>query len=149
MDWFETPVELDAAQAALIAQGMRAVAKADGLLHERELSLIASFEAELPEPADASEAVLGDELLQRTFVRSLIMVALADGTLGEQELGVIGELAAAQGIEGSLVDDCVLEVKQRFLKVFAGVDVFRDSVVQVALDLGLAASEVDALRQEA
>ncbi|HHO54362.1 MAG TPA: hypothetical protein ENK18_26695 [Deltaproteobacteria bacterium] len=149
MDWFDEPVELDAAQAALIAEGMRAVAGADGLLHERELALIASFEAELPEPADAGQAVLGSELLQRTFVRSLIMVALADGTLGTREREVIRELAAAQEIGDAVIDACVIEVKQRFLKVFAGVDVFRDSVVQVALDLGLAESEVDALRQEA
>ncbi len=149
MDWFETPVELDAAQAALIARGMRTVAQADGVLHERELSLIASFEAELPERADPSEASLSDEALQRTFVRSLIMVALADGALGPRELEVIHELSAEQAIPAALVEGCVLEVKQRFLQVFAGVDVFRDSVVQVALDLGLGASEVDALRQEA
>ena len=149
MDWFDQDVDLDAAQAAFIAQGMRQVATADGLVHQRELNLIAAFEAELPDDVPAGEPDFGREDVREVYLRSLILVALADGRVGEVEYDVIVELAAAIGIEPEQVDACVLIVKRRFLKVFAGVNIFRDAVVQVAGDLGLSTSELDALRQEA
>lgn len=149
MDWFEQDVDLDAAQAAFVAQGMRRVATADGHIHERELNLIAAFEAELPEGSASSAPDLSDEAVREVYLRSLILVALADGRVSEAERTVIVELAGEVGIDAAHVDACVLIVKRRFLQVFAGVNVFRDAVVKVAGDLGLPASEVDALRQEA
>ena len=46
-DWLDVDVNLDASAAAVIASGMRQVAQADGMIHQRELALIASFEADL------------------------------------------------------------------------------------------------------
>jgi uncharacterized membrane protein YebE (DUF533 family) len=147
-DWFETEVAIDAAAAAMIARGMRQVAQADGMIHQRELALIASFEAAVPEAADVEE-VIRDDALRTVFLRSLIMVALADGRISEAETARIQELAREQGITDGEVDAEILSVKRRFLSVFAGVDVFRDAVVRVARDLGLPEAEVDALQQEA
>lgn len=147
-DWFQTPIPLDAAAAAVIAHGMRVVARADGVIHDRELTLIASFEAAVPAGADPN-ARLADDEQRKVYLRSLIMVALADGKLSDAELVAIRELAADQGIDDDRVDAEVLSVKRRFLSVFAGVDVFKDSVVRVARDLGLPDAEVDALSQEA
>jgi uncharacterized membrane protein YebE (DUF533 family) len=148
-DWFETAVPLDAASAAVIAKAMRAVARADGLIHQRELNLIASFEAHLPPDLDAPDILADDDSLRLLFLRSLIMVALADGVISEAELAEIRTLAAEQSISEDRIAAEVLLVKRRFLSVFAGVNVFRDAVVRVARDLGLTDAEVDALSQEA
>jgi uncharacterized membrane protein YebE (DUF533 family) len=147
-DWFEAEVPIDAPAAAIIARAMRAVARADGVIHQRELNLIASFETDLP--ADApQQALLEGDGLRSAYLRSMIMVALADGVISEAELAKIRELAGEQGIAEAEVEAAVLSVKRRFLSVFAGVNVFRDAVVRVARDLGLSESEVDALSQEA
>lgn len=149
MDWFEQDVDLDAAQAAFIARGMRQVATADGLVHQRELNLIAVFEAELPEDVPETAPDLSDEAVRETYLRSLILVALADGRVSDTERAAIVELAGAIDIAEASVDACVVAAKRRFLQVFAGVNIFRDAVVQVAGELGLPASELDALNQEA
>ena len=147
-DWFETEVPVDGDAAAVIARGMRAVARADGLIHQRELALIASFEANVPPDADGGRPLVGDAL-KLVYLRSLILVALADGAVSDAELAQIRELAGEQGLGDADVEREVLSVKRRFLSVFAGVNVFRDAVVRVARDLGLSESEVDALSQEA
>lgn len=147
-EWLDSELDIDAAAAAVIARGMRVVAQADGIVHEREMNLIASFEADIP-PGTSSSGQLEGEGVQLAFLRSLIMVALADGVITEAELNAIRELAHSQGIAEATVEGEVHGVKRTFLSVFAGVNVFRDSVIRVARDLGLSEAEVDALRQEA
>jgi len=147
-DWFDTPVTLDERAARIIARGMRSVAGADGILHQRELSLIASFESNLPEEDDAA-GQLDDDDQQTVFLRTLIMVALADGVVSDAEHARICALCEEQGIDQARIGAEMKIVKRRFLAVFAGVQVFRDAVVRVATDLGLPESEVDALRGEA
>lgn len=148
MDWFEQAADLDAAQAAWFARGMRRVAQADGMVHDREMNLIASFESGLDDVDGAGEPEV-DDSVRVAYLRSLIMVALADGVIGESELAEIRTLASEAGVDADLVDSEIVTVKRWFLGVFAGVNVFRDAVVRVAEDLGLPASELDALRQEA
>lgn len=147
-DWFDSAVPIDERAAATIARAMREIAREDGVLHQRELNLIATFESHLPEDVETID-VLPTEALKLTFLRSLITVALADGVISDAEMAKIRELSAAQSISQETVDAEVLSVKRRFLSVFAGVTLFRDSVVRVAKDLGLPESEVDALSQEA
>ena len=146
--WFEIPVSIDADAAAIIAMGMRTVAKADGVIHHRELNLIASFEAAIPHGHEPG-GLLGSDGLRTAFVRSLVMVALADGVITDAELEQIRELCREQGIDSERLDSEIVGVKRRFLSVFAGVNFFRDSVVRVARDLGLSEAEVEALSQEA
>jgi len=147
-DWFDTEVPIDGDAAAVIARGMRLVARADGVIHQRELALIASFEANVPSDADGGQRLKSDAV-RSVYLRSLIMVALADGVVSEPEMVQIRELAGEQGLSEREVDTEVVQVKRRFLSVFAGVNVFRDAVVRVARDLGLPEAEVDALSQEA
>lgn len=147
-DWFEIPLSIDADAAAIIARGMRAVAKADGIIHHRELNLIASFEAALPHGHEPSGVLVTDGL-RTAYVRSLVMVALADGVITDAELAQIRDLCREQGVDSERLDAEILSVKRRFLSVFAGVNFFRDSVVRVARDLGLSEAEVEALSQEA
>ncbi len=150
IDWFESPVPVDASAARIIANGMRIVAGADGHLHPRELALIASFENELPEGGGDGGGVLKDDPeLHQVYVRSLVMLALADGRISDVEREAIGELCVLQGIDPNVVEAEVVAVKRRFLRVFSGVMVFRDSVVRVARELGLPEDEVAALSGEA
>jgi len=149
IDWFESPVPIDAESAAVIARGMRIVASADGHLHPRELALIASFERELPDAGDAGGVLRDDPSLRQVYVRSLVMLALADGRISDVEREAIGELCTRQDISAEEVDEEILVVKRRFLSVFRGVTVFRDSVVRVARELGLPDEEVAALGGEA
>jgi len=146
-DWLDADVDLDASAAAAIASGMRQVAQADGMIHQRELALIASFEADLPGGGDP-EAPLPQEA-KVVYLRSLIMVALADGVITDKEEERINALADAQGINRGTVHGETLEVKRWFLRAFQGVHIFKDAVLRVAQDLGLDEAEVDALRGEA
>ncbi|MCB9685116.1 MAG: hypothetical protein H6738_07165 [Alphaproteobacteria bacterium] len=147
-DWFRAPVQLDARSASIIATGMRAVARADGVIHQRELNLIASFEASIPAGTTGS-GKLGDAEVEDAFLWSLYMTALADGVISDAERDCIAELAETHGIDPDRLEVAELEVKRKFLSVFAGVSFFRDSVVRVAKDLGLPESELEALAQEA
>jgi uncharacterized membrane protein YebE (DUF533 family) len=147
-DWFESPVAIDARSAAIIAAGMRAVARADGVIHQRELSLIASFEAEIP-PGTPATGKLEDRGVVDAFVRSLIMTALADGVISDAEHDCIAELCAAHGVDASALQEEVLLVKRKFMSTFSGVSLFRESVLRVARDLGLSERELDALSQDA
>ena len=147
-DWFETPVDLDSDAAAVIAKGMRAVARADGIIHQRELSLIAAFEADLPSTADGAGKIT-DPAVGLAFQRTLIMTALADGVVSDAERACIAELCEEQGLDTSGLDAEIVAVKRKFLSVFAGVKHFRDSVMRVATDLGLTPGELDALSNEA
>jgi uncharacterized membrane protein YebE (DUF533 family) len=148
MNWLEGDVDLDAASAAAIAKGMRAVAQADGSIHQRELSLIATFEAEIPSNGEPADSFASDAAKQ-AYLRSIIMVALADGVITDKEEQVIGELCDAYGIGRAQIHAETLEVKRWFLQAFSGVHIFRDAVVRVAKDLGLPDNEVEALRGEA
>lgn len=148
VDWLDQEVSLDANTAALIASGMRQVAMADGQVHQRELALIATFEGQLAKGGVEADAALETDELRVTYVRSLTMVALADGKISPAEDAKVRELAAARGISDDVVDSAILDVKRRFLQVFAGVRLFRDSVVEVARELGLPDSEADRVLED-
>jgi len=149
IDWFESPVPIDAAAAHVIAHGMRVVASADGHLHPRELALIASFESELPEGSRGDGTLDDDPALRQVYVRSLVMMALADGRISDVERDAIAHLCVQQGIDPQDIEAEILVVKRRFLAVFQGVSVFKDAVVRVARELGLPDDEVAALGGEA
>ncbi len=146
MSWLENDVDLGHAAAAAIARGMRLVAQADGMIHVRELALIATFESSIPEGVEPLRD-LPPEVVD-VYVRSLLMVALADGRISPREEEVIAELAAEHGVEADALEAATGEVKRTFLAHFRGRSAFRTAVVQVAMDLGLPQREVDALRGE-
>jgi len=140
MDWTERDISLDGPAAAVISAGMKAVARADGDVHPRELELIAAFEADLPDVGRPDPRLaLATTDLRDAYVRSLILVALADGVISEEEERVIGELCSALGVEQHTIDQVTLEVKQWFLSRFSGVTVFKDAVDAIAQDLGVSA----------
>lgn len=128
-------VDLDAKTAAAIAAGMRKVAIADGdELHPNELSLIEEFEKDIPSGTDANLAI-SDASVREVYLKSLVMVALADGRISAVEREVIEDLARSVGADNDDVSQAMQSVKREFLAVFSGVTHFRDQVEQVARDL--------------
>ena len=110
MDFF-TEIDIDQAQAEVIARGLFAVARVDGV-HERELALIASFygdsggsgrplaELEAREsikPAEMAAGLPGSEH-RRLFVKTAILLAWVDGVVTAPERTLIEQYAAALAI---------------------------------------------------
>lgn len=143
MEWTGAQMEIDARAAAVIAAGMRAVALADGEMHEAELALITAFEAELPEGVDPAGVRLEAGPLQEVFLHSIVMVALADGCVSDAEYAAIVELGQSQGVSTELIDERVREAKRTFLKTFAGARAFHDEAVGIGEQLGLSHDEAE------
>jgi uncharacterized membrane protein YebE (DUF533 family) len=145
MHWSEQPLDIDGPTAALIAAGMRAVARADGDIHPQELALIDAFEADLPQGGlPHPHTALATRDLRAAYVRSLVMVALADGAISEVEREVIGRLVGELGVDEDELETLIEDVKRWFLDRFRGVTVFRDAVASIAQDLGLDPATVPA-----
>ena len=136
MDFSNGP-EVSAEAARVIVDAMKVVACADGDLHQRELEIINQFEAGIPADASGTPDALSSPELKETLITSLVMVALADGKLSDEEMQVIRNLAADHGVSNEQVDVHVESVKKAFLQQFDGVKIFRESVRQVADDLGV------------
>ncbi len=95
---FFQEIPLDRFQSETIARGLFAVARADGV-HDREAALVASFWAESGGSAQAlselerRESITADELardlptpeLRRLFMKTAILLALADGKVTDKE----------------------------------------------------------------
>jgi hypothetical protein len=141
--------DIEANEAAVIAQGMRSIAAADGNVHPREVDIIAAFEAELPAGTVADDALVLRPQVHEVFIRSLAIVALADGHVSPKEQAEIDRLAKRHGITSEVVAAEVLGAKRYFLSAFQGARVFREAVTTVARDLGLPESEIAALSHDA
>jgi uncharacterized membrane protein YebE (DUF533 family) len=129
--------DLDANTAAVIAAGMRKVALADGdVMHPNELSLIEQFEQDIPE-GTKPVATIGDASVRTVYLKSLVMVALADGRISDSENAVITDLAKSVGADDDDLSSVTEAVKREFLAIFSGVTHFRDQVQELAEELGV------------
>ncbi len=137
MKWLIEPVILESPVAALIAEDLRQLAAIDGELHERELALIEAFEGGITEPGAAGVADLDSPALRRTYVRSLVMLALADGDLSREEHALILELADRRGVGRAEVDRIIEHLGLQFYGDLETARQFRDSLRQAAEDAGL------------
>lgn len=133
--------EIDAGAAAVIAAGMQAVAHADGVQHEAELELVASFAAEIPAGTTTSGVVLTHPAAQDLLVKSLVAVALADGHVSDVERQAIVDVCAAHSVGQEQVDQAIHAMAREFLASFRGAHVFRDTALMLALGLGIGADE--------
>ena len=143
MKWLDQSLRIDASTAAIIAHDLRKVAEIDGHLHERELSLIDAFERELPVDEVQPTTQFEDEETRMAYLRSLIMLALADGEIAQEEQDLIFQLAEQRGISKEEVEDATANIKKEFFSIFAGVKLFRQSLMGLAEGMGLSSSDVD------
>ncbi len=133
-----TDADIDAATAHTIAAAMREVSRSDGS-HPAEEALINSFLEGLPE---AGRGVVNLETVQapeqrEAFLKSLLMVALADGDMTDAELAVVRYYAGRLGVSDGDLHELVNEVGGYLLSAFHGVHVFRDDVIALGRSLGV------------
>jgi hypothetical protein len=141
-------IEITEESASWMASGMRALAACDGF-HTAELALIDEFERGLNiEPTD------GDDFDARTcpfdapearevFVRSLQLMALADGRQSSREEAWIDRACECLGIAAQRKDELEREAKKFLLSSLAGVTAFREQAVSIGESLGLSADDID------
>lgn len=135
-------------EGALIARGLLAVARADGNLHDREITLVQGFLGESGGSANALNAaakeadieadVLAAGLTRETigmlFVKSCILLAYADGVYAPAEKAKIEAYAAALDISGEAISELEQSVREFLLGQLNHVQ-DTAAVVQVAKEL--------------
>lgn len=143
-------VSLNSDAALYIARGLRALAAVDGV-HAAELALIEQYEASLgldgPALGDFESAGGGPlvEAAQRElFLRSLVLLALADGSISDPEDQMIRAVAADLGLSDDNLTGITVEAKQWLLGSLRGVQAFREQAVRVGKGLGLSDAQIEA-----
>lgn len=143
-------IDMDRESASFIAAGLRELAGVDGY-HALELALIEDLERELgTEPVQfdltADHPLRSDEL-KEVFMRSAILLALADGQISELEGERIGRYANLLGIGVERLAELFRDVKVFLLSAFAGAEIFRDQAEQIGHDLGLDEEDIQTTLQ--
>lgn len=113
---FFGPQDLTFEHVKSLAAGMYAVARVDGV-HDREMSMIREFYESCTRAGDPplSDVVQGFDIeaatglfetpeLAKMFVKSLILLAFADGEYAKAEDDLIREYAGKLSIDGETVD---------------------------------------------
>ena len=133
--------DLTDADAAVIVAGMRLVAKADGDIHPNELALVEELGKDLP--LGDPNTQLSSEPARLLYIRTLGMLALADGVLSAPEVTLIRELAHTQGLDHAHVDGALRDVKRTYFERFAGVRHYKDSARSIGEALGLSEEDIE------
>ncbi|TNE85417.1 MAG: TerB family tellurite resistance protein [Deltaproteobacteria bacterium] len=130
-------IELSDNAVKALAIAMRDVARADGE-HPREMQLIQEFARGLElgeDPADLSTIAGPTEA--ELFLKSLVLVALADGVVTEGEGQVIRDYADRLGFGEPEVARCTTDVAAGMLSELQGVTHFREQVIEIGERMGL------------
>jgi tellurite resistance protein len=147
-DLMQGTVELDAAAAHTIAAAMRAVAVCDGE-HPREVALIQEFEAELPGGSSTLDlSTIQGEAAQEAFLKSVVLVAYADGRVTETERDLIASFARQIGIPEARLTATWTDIASSLLSSFAGVRTYRKEVVTIGKSMGLDEATIAAVLED-
>ncbi len=148
MQELKSDVALSQEAARYIAQGLRALAYLDGL-HTSELALVEAFERayELP-PTDGKDfdpagggPLAGDE--KEVFLRTLQLMALADGRISGSEASWIERVSEQLEIDAARCKELERDAKMQMLSSLSGVTAFREQAVGVGRSLGLSDADID------
>jgi len=126
--------ELDFEQVKVLTHGMMSLAKVDGI-HDNEMVLIREFYesctrggdprledvAKGPFPVDKAKRLFDTPELAKLFVKSLILLAFADGEYGSAEDDLIREWAISLGVSSTEVDALHEATKEHMLGSLAHV----------------------------
>lgn len=135
-------------EGALMARGMLAVARSDGNLHDREITLVQgflgaaggspfalnAFSNEDDIGADVLAAGLTRDAIGMLFIKSCILLAYADGVYAPAEKAKIEAYAAALDISGDAIAELEQSVREFLLSQLHHVQ-DTAAVVQVAREL--------------
>lgn len=143
-----TDVDINENEAIWIAQGLRALAKCDGLA-AAELAMVESLEKELGiestahDGFDADASPLRGEAQQAVFVRTLVMLSLVDGRVSTRETDFIVDACTRIGISDDRRAELEVDAKMYLLSTLEGVQQFRDQAIAIGKRLGLSESQIE------
>ncbi|MEE2828200.1 MAG: hypothetical protein VX498_03345 [Myxococcota bacterium] len=140
---------------AWMALGLRALADCDGL-HTAEMALIEEFERGLEiDPGNgkdfdsSGECPLTTAREREVFVRSVQLMALADGRISAREQQWLDTVCDDLGISSERQGELAREAKIFLLSSLAGVTAFRAQAEGIGRALGLSSEDIDkALSQQ-
>jgi uncharacterized tellurite resistance protein B-like protein len=136
-------VDLDAAAALTIAAAMREVALCDGE-HPREVQLIDTFESQVPGSSSGVDlSTLTTEEHREVFLKSIVLVAFADGQVSPEERRIVERYADALELDADARARAWTEVASALLSVFSGIQNYRSQVVSLGESMGLDRSTID------
>ena len=140
-------VDIDGKAAGSIMLGMREMALVDGQEHPRELAWIALLEEDLtdPKPDNIEFDVLNTRDLQDAFLKSITLVALADGALKPEESALLHQYGSQLGRTEAEVATILHDVAVMMFSHFNKVTIFRDQAVQIGRNLGLSDEVIHAV----
>ena len=142
----ETDITTDEAEA--ISHGLITIAKADGVLHEREAALIADFYgatmdhplnmAELERAPAVDGAFLAAKLqsaeIRELFLKTAILLSYADGNYSAPESKLIKEFSSALGYDAAKLGQFETQVKEFMLSQLTHIK-NTEAVAEVAKSL--------------
>jgi len=141
-------VDINKDEAVWIAQGLRALAKCDGLA-AAELAMVESLEGELGiestahDTFDADASPLRGEPQQAVFVRTLVLLSLVDGRVSTRETDFIVDACSRMGLSDARRAELEVDAKQYLLSTLEGVRHFRQQAIAVGKRLGLSEAQID------
>ncbi len=136
-------VDLDAAAAHTIAAAMREVALCDGE-HPREVQLIDAFESQVPgSTVGVDLSTLTTSGHREVFLKSIVLVAFADGEVTPEERRIVERYADALGLDADMRERAWTEVASALLSVFSGIRNYREQVVLLGESMGLNRETID------
>ncbi len=143
-------IDIKADEAEAISHGLITIAKADGVLHEREAALIADFYgstmdhsinmAELERAPAVDGAYLAAKLasaeVREVFIKTAILLSYADGNYSEPESKLIHGFATALGVDAAGLEKFETQVKEFMLGQLTNIKNV-DAVAKVAKGLDI------------
>lgn len=142
-----TDVDINQAEAAWIAQGMRALAACDGL-SAAELAMVEEFEQEqsvgstATDDFDLAASPLRGEAQTDVFLRTLILLAHVDGRVTSREVAFLDEVCAKLSVSADQRATLEVDAKQFLLSSLAGVERYRAQAEAVGRSLGLTPEQI-------
>jgi len=143
-------IDIDAAVAICIANGMKEMANADGELHPDELSLINGFVSEVNndfpnidiENTAIDISILDTKDKQILFLQCLTYVALADRIIQDQEVALLQKYIDAFDVEVT-PKDLIRELGATFIAQYKDIVACRDTIVNIGKEFGLSEETIN------
>jgi len=146
------PMQMDRNTARFIAAGMLEVSECDGVTPD-ESALIAAFVEGLPNgPAKAVQPKAFDtDTLKEALIKSLALVAIADGEVTDGELEIIHGHGKSVGLKPETVDAYITQVAESMLSEFAegkSFKIFRQQIFEIGKRLRLTDKSIERILGE-
>ncbi|MEC8276193.1 MAG: hypothetical protein VXZ96_14595 [Myxococcota bacterium] len=137
-------IELDAAQLTSIAAAMKEMSAVDGEIHPEELAMINQLTEgfEVSDNTDVDVSLFQNVQQKDIFLKSVALVALADGKVLAEEKALLEKFSSQLGLDAGYGQSIMTEVGIALLSYFRGVTVTRSKMEDIGRQLGLGEPEI-------